>query len=84
MKKHIVYDIYFHKINQYYNLPGVDLRKAQCHDNRVPCLRLRDTIRVPGGPGTRSRDTTQGHDRVPYRVLYRVPYRVPYRIEKGL
>ena len=56
---------------------GVDLRMAQCHDNRVPCLRLRDTIRVPGGPGTRSRDTTQGHDRVPYRVpivsLNRVP-----------
>ena len=36
---------------------GMDLRKAQCHDNRVPGLRLRDTIRVPGILGTRLRDT---------------------------
>ena len=40
-------------------LSGMDLRKAQCHDNRVPCLRPRDTIRVPGPPGTRLRDTTR-------------------------
>ena len=57
--------------------PGMGLRKAQCNDNRVPGLRLRDTIRVPGISGTRLRDTTQGHDRVPYRVpivsLIRVP-----------
>ena len=58
-------------------LPGMDLRMAQWNDNRVPGLKLRDTIRVPGVSGTRFRDTTQGHDRVPYRVpivsLNRVP-----------
>ena len=58
-------------------MAGMDLRMAQWNDNRVPGLKPRDTIRVPGIPGTRFRDTTQGHDRVPYRVpivsLNRVP-----------
>ena len=36
---------------------GMALRKAQCHDNRAPGLRLRDTIHVPGISGTRLRDT---------------------------
>ena len=36
-------------------LAGMDSRKAQCHDNRVPGLRLRDTIRVPRISGTRLR-----------------------------
>ena len=56
---------------------GMDFRKAQCNDNRVPGLRLRDTIHVPGISGTGLRDRTQGHDRVPYLVpivsLIRVP-----------
>ena len=52
----------------------MNLRMAQCHDNRVPCLKLRDIIRVPVISGTRP-GTRISDDMIVSLIV--CPYRVP-------